>query len=178
MKRKSSTDTFDTLRNIINKNVKSSFSSQSSSKPIVGNCNGKHLIDNYTHDIENNINNNENGHNDINNYIGDVKYEDYSSWRNYHKKLSKFQKNNCMFESQKKKSCNNGVFDDRNNIKKIENTGNDHIKAVYDQSKHIYGTLIIDIIDSGVGMALEESNRLFKEIVQFNPGELQVNKTI
>ena len=128
MKRKSSTDTFDTLRNIINKNVKSSFSSQSSSKPIVVNHNGKHLIDNYTHDIENNINNN--GHNDINNYIGDGKYEDYSSWRNYHKKLSKFQKNNCMFESQKKKSCNNGVFDDRNNIKKIENTSVQQMKSI------------------------------------------------
>ena len=40
----------------------------------------------------------------------------------------------------------------------------------YDQ----YGYLVLDIIDTGVGMLPEDSCRLFKEIIQFNPGELQV----
>lgn len=36
------------------------------------------------------------------------------------------------------------------------------------------GFLILEVIDSGVGMAPEDSKRLFKEIVQFNPSKLQV----
>lgn len=36
------------------------------------------------------------------------------------------------------------------------------------------GYLILEVIDSGVGMAPEDSKRLFKEIVQFNPSKLQV----
>ena len=36
------------------------------------------------------------------------------------------------------------------------------------------GTLILEVIDSGVGMAAEDSKRLFKEVIQFNPSELQV----
>ena len=35
------------------------------------------------------------------------------------------------------------------------------------------GTLIVSVIDGGVGMAPEDSKRLFKEVVQFNPGKLQ-----
>jgi signal transduction histidine kinase len=37
-----------------------------------------------------------------------------------------------------------------------------------------YGYLVLDVIDTGVGMVPEDSCRLFKEIIQFNPGELQV----
>lgn len=37
------------------------------------------------------------------------------------------------------------------------------------------GYLVLEVIDSGVGMASEDSKRLFKEIVQFNPSKLQVN---
>lgn len=33
--------------------------------------------------------------------------------------------------------------------------------------------LLIQVVDSGVGMRPEDSKRLFKEVVQFNPGELQ-----
>ena len=36
------------------------------------------------------------------------------------------------------------------------------------------GTLVLEVIDSGVGMAVEDSKRLFKEVIQFNPSELQV----
>ena len=36
------------------------------------------------------------------------------------------------------------------------------------------GTLVLEVIDSGVGMAAEDSKRLFKEVIQFNPSELQV----
>lgn len=36
-----------------------------------------------------------------------------------------------------------------------------------------YGSLVLDVIDSGVGMAPEDSRRIFNEVVQFNPGELQ-----
>ena len=36
------------------------------------------------------------------------------------------------------------------------------------------GYLVVEVRDSGVGMAPEDSKRLFKEIVQFNPSELQV----
>jgi signal transduction histidine kinase len=36
------------------------------------------------------------------------------------------------------------------------------------------GYLVLEVIDSGVGMAPEDSKRLFKEIVQFNPSKLQV----
>ena len=38
-----------------------------------------------------------------------------------------------------------------------------------------YGMLILDVIDSGAGMAPEDSKRLFNEVVQFNPGKLQVS---
>ena len=37
-----------------------------------------------------------------------------------------------------------------------------------------FGALILEIIDEGVGMMAEEYNLLFKDIVQFNPNELQV----
>lgn len=37
------------------------------------------------------------------------------------------------------------------------------------------GTLVLEVIDSGVGMAVEDSKRLFKEVIQFNPSELQVS---
>lgn len=37
-----------------------------------------------------------------------------------------------------------------------------------------FGYLVLDVIDTGVGMVPEDSCRLFKEIIQFNPGELQV----
>jgi hypothetical protein len=40
-----------------------------------------------------------------------------------------------------------------------------------------YGVLVLDVIDSGVGMAPEDSRRIFNEVVQFNPGELQVPVT-
>jgi signal transduction histidine kinase len=40
------------------------------------------------------------------------------------------------------------------------------------------GFLILEVIDSGVGMAPEDSKRLFKEIVQFNPSKLQVSFVI
>lgn len=40
-----------------------------------------------------------------------------------------------------------------------------------------YGVLVLDVIDSGVGMAPEDSRRIFNEVVQFNPGELQVSRT-
>ena len=36
------------------------------------------------------------------------------------------------------------------------------------------GYLVLEVIDTGVGMAPEDSKRLFKEIVQFNPSKLQV----
>jgi signal transduction histidine kinase len=37
-----------------------------------------------------------------------------------------------------------------------------------------FGNLVLDVIDTGVGMVPEDSCRLFKEIIQFDPGELQV----
>ena len=37
-----------------------------------------------------------------------------------------------------------------------------------------YGALVLEIIDQGVGMTSEEYKLLFKDIVQFNPQELQV----
>jgi hypothetical protein len=36
------------------------------------------------------------------------------------------------------------------------------------------GTLVLEVVDSGVGMAVEDSKRLFKEVIQFNPSDLQV----
>ena len=38
------------------------------------------------------------------------------------------------------------------------------------------GMLVVDVVDLGVGMRPEDTSRLFKEIIQFNPGELQVRK--
>lgn len=38
------------------------------------------------------------------------------------------------------------------------------------------GWLRIDVIDQGPGIAVENQNRLFNEIIQFNPGELQDGK--
>ena len=38
------------------------------------------------------------------------------------------------------------------------------------------GYLVVEVSDSGVGMAPEDSKRLFKEIVQFNPSKLQVRR--
>ena len=48
------------------------------------------------------------------------------------------------------------------------------VSTVSDSSEKDYGCLVLDVIDLGVGMKLEESSRLFKEVIQFNPGELQV----
>ena len=53
--------------------------------------------------------------------------------------------------------------------------------AIGDQGEYVgstdirspIGTLIIDVIDSGVGIAEGDQDRLFKEIVQFNPSVLQ-----
>ena len=42
-----------------------------------------------------------------------------------------------------------------------------------DETRSAIGTLIIDVIDSGVGIAAGDQERLFKEIVQFNPSVLQ-----
>ena len=36
-----------------------------------------------------------------------------------------------------------------------------------------YGMMVLEVIDEGVGMAVEDSTRLFKEVIQFNPSELQ-----
>ena len=41
-----------------------------------------------------------------------------------------------------------------------------------------FGYLLVEVSDSGVGMAPEDSKRLFKEIVQFNPSKLQVSTFI
>ena len=41
------------------------------------------------------------------------------------------------------------------------------------ESQRPIGTLVIQVIDSGVGIAIEDQERLFKEIVQFNPSVLQ-----
>ena len=168
VKRKSFTDTFDTFKSIINKKMASSFTSQSCSNSMA--VNRKNSTDNYPNDIENNIHVSNNDSNDKN--------EDNFLWRNYYKKLPKFQKNNNKHDSKESKLHENGALYNCDKFKKIDISGEDNDQIVYDQSKHIYGTLIIDIIDSGVGMALEDANRLFKEIVQFNPGELQVKDII
>ena len=55
----------------------------------------------------------------------------------------------------------NGVIGDQNNFTEIADI------------RSPIGTLIIDVIDSGVGIAIEDQDRLFKEIVQFNPSVLQ-----
>ena len=45
------------------------------------------------------------------------------------------------------------------------------------ESAEDLGTLVLEVIDSGVGMAVEDSKRLFKEVIQFNPSELQVRSS-
>ena len=54
-------------------------------------------------------------------------------------------------------------------ISDVEN----QVTSSADTSEDCIGTLIISVIDSGVGMAPEDFQRLFNEIVQFNPGKLQ-----
>ena len=42
-----------------------------------------------------------------------------------------------------------------------------------DESATVNGMLIIEFTDSGAGLSLEQNDRLFKEIIQFNPEKLQ-----
>ena len=65
---------------------------------------------------------------------------------------------------------------DKSNDNELNNSNNSYNnnKIEYDEDKNIYGTLVMEVIDSGVGMLPDQTSRLFKEIVQFNPGELQV----
>ena len=42
-----------------------------------------------------------------------------------------------------------------------------------DHDRDAIGTLVVEVIDEGTGIASENITRLFKEVVQFNPGELQ-----
>jgi signal transduction histidine kinase len=42
-------------------------------------------------------------------------------------------------------------------------------------SSEMVGVVLIEVIDSGAGMAPEDQKRLFKEVIQFNPNELQVD---
>ena len=37
-----------------------------------------------------------------------------------------------------------------------------------------YDTLVLDVIDEGVGMVAEDSRRVFKDVIQFDPSQLQV----
>ena len=64
--------------------------------------------------------------------------------------------------------------------KRKEDDGNDagrclRSSAFLNFAPNNSGFLILEVIDSGVGMAPEDSKRLFKEIVQFNPSKLQVS---
>ena len=43
----------------------------------------------------------------------------------------------------------------------------------FESSHEARGTLVVQVIDQGAGIAAENQQKLFKQIVQFNPGELQ-----
>ena len=70
---------------------------------------------------------------------------------------------NCCFYTPKKSWNQPKVFPNISN-QVSEYTGRSQ-NVLYPIS---YGTLVIDIIDAGVGMALEDSDRLFKEVIQFH----------
>ena len=173
---------FDTIKDILQK--KKSFTPVENFCKISSTSSGQNHKDNI-HDIENNIcydnndinvdtnnnnynnsnndddnnNNDKNNNNDNNNKNNNV--HESSPWYIFNKnKLKKYKDKIKNRKSQK------------NNINTIDNNIE---TTLYDESKHVFGTLVVDVIDSGVGMASEETKRLFKEIIQFNPSELQVN---
>ena len=54
----------------------------------------------------------------------------------------------------------------------------DELENCNGDDPYVHGMLVMDVIDAGAGMAPEDSKRLFKEIIQFNPSELQVHHHI
>ena len=68
---------------------------------------------------------------------------------------------------------NNKGYDTTDNSYNAENNNNNN-NIISTSTVSEYGFLIVEVTDSGVGMAPEDSKRLFKEIVQFNPSKLQV----
>jgi signal transduction histidine kinase len=68
-----------------------------------------------------------------------------------------------------------GIYTEKHRRPLAANNSNSNSNnSSYSGSSSSSGYLVLEVIDSGVGMAPEDSKRLFKEIVQFNPSKLQV----